>query len=230
MPDSGVFCMKHFCKIELSNLIIWLKVQIRVKAIYVLSSLSFGILIGFLAYYLYWQNGTTAYGVPSDASVAKLADHFAAFTLSGNSCAADWEKLGTNAIPVVLEAVQRRDRPFHYQYKWLYSKLPAAAKMHLPIPAVDAPLVRYGADVLLASNREKSKILAPALSRILANSRDPGVRYTSVCCLLYYSGNNPDVTAALVKALWDSDVKVRVVATNALKDIDSEAALKAGVR
>jgi len=127
--------------------------------------------------------------------------------------------LGTNAVPVLLKAVEQRDNSAKRFYRHIWPSLPNRLKKHLLYPR-DPSVVRSNAAMVLnlidemhSANIQDAdfKTVGTVDSRVLANlmekNFDPTVRYLAACrfCLK----KEPALTPIFIKCLTDGDAKVR---------------------
>lgn len=116
--------------------------------------------------------------------------------------------LGSNAVPVLLKAIQRRESATTRLYNNIWPKLPQKLKGRLS-PPTNPSQIRTNAALLLMNTAD-----AGTLTHVLTNHFDPIVRYVAANGLM--QKRSPDVTAALVVALNDSDTRVRRAAVLSL--------------
>jgi hypothetical protein len=140
----------------------------------------------------------------------------------------------SNAVPFLILAL-KRDRWLGAALyrKWLWPKLPASARAHLPMPADDKWRRGEAAGFLggMGGLGPAASPAIPALARALREDDSPTVRHAAVWPLhnLGRSDGKATATAALSAALTDKDYSVRRAATNALLVLNPEAAAIAGV-
>jgi HEAT repeat protein len=89
-------------------------------------------------------------------------------------------------------------------------------------------LVKWGATVTLGRIHAEAEFVVPLLINDL-NPSNP-ILPTTISTLAHFGGQAKSAIPALVRLLNDNSDNVRLAATNALKQIDAEAAAKAGVR
>jgi len=122
--------------------------------------------------------------------------------------------LGSNAVPVLLKAVDLRQDPITRGYRKLWPKMPNWVKRLWPRP-VDAAMVRLTATGLL-TQVGNSKIFI----RVLTENADPEVRLRVIRQLTVNS--EKAVTLALTQALEDKDSRVRGAALLGLSLTDRD--------
>jgi hypothetical protein len=108
-----------------------------------------------------------------------------------------WQGLGSNAVPFLVKALDRREAYRPITYRSLWRGLPPWLRRVLPTPSPPANIIRSRAASALGEIGEASR---PAISAILHTMKT------------------------------DESGFVRETATNALKQINPEAAAKAGVK
>jgi hypothetical protein len=163
----------------------------------------------------FWVNSLDAYnpyGAPSDYGIFEKNRHL----------------LGTNAVTIVIRALEKRDPHGQAIYERVLARLPAWLGRQLPGPVYTASLRGHALDMFSMLTTD-AKPAIPALIRILKEDQDELHRTKAVFCLENLGRGNKAATKALIQALNDKDWNVRLVSTNALKAIDPEAAAMAGV-
>ena len=113
--------------------------------------------------------------------------------------------------------------------KQVWPKLPQSMRRHLRAPANDTTTRNYAAYILWQMG-PMAKPAIPALVRALKEDEDGMVRSYAAEALRNVGKGNSTVAAALTEALGDRHVGVRACSTNSLRQIDPEAAAKAGVK
>jgi len=122
--------------------------------------------------------------------------------------------LGSNAVPVLLKAIERRQDPITRTYRDLWPKLPGWIQRRWPRP-VDAPALRKAAAAMLSRMADHKVLIA-----ILKNNPDPEVRLWVIMPLMQNSER--PITLALIEALQDKDTRVREVAMAGLATNDRD--------
>lgn len=123
--------------------------------------------------------------------------------------------LGSNAIPVLLLALERRDGLIQTAYKNVWSNMPLAARKRMPRP-VDSVLVRANACCVLLAMGEEASPAIPRLIRLLKEDSDSCVRMMAVQAFQRVGVGNMEVTTAMVQALGDREPEVRATAAKSL--------------
>jgi HEAT repeat protein len=128
----------------------------------------------------------------------------------------------SKALPFLVRAL-KRDRWFGgaYYRKWLWPRLPASIKSHLPQPAGGQPVTRGNAAALLGGMGSIARPIIPALIRALKEDENPGVREYTAQALGDLGKGDQAAIAALTGALKDKDYSVRDAVTWALRQIDT---------
>jgi HEAT repeats len=168
--------------------------------------------------------------MPGAASGWISTKHFDIYGLDGKSDAAAWNKLGSNAIPTLLAALQKRDPLLREVYLSVYHDAPYFIRNNLPRPGKGADEIRAGAAALVLGNPTNAKPLVPSLLEILKVNHYDGVRSWAVDCLGAIGENNEETISILRECLRDRDMYVRFGASNALMRINPDVAAKAGVK
>ena len=141
--------------------------------------------------------------------------------------------IGVEAIPVLLAALTNRD----YRIRHSAASGLGWEQTHLNIvvPALIARLedtnnlVRSAAAVSLGQLHSEPELTVPALIRYLSSDNSL-FRGLILISLRDFGTNARAAVPAIVSALTDQDERVRQNATFALKEIDAEAAAKAGLK
>jgi HEAT repeat protein len=135
----------------------------------------------------------------------------------------DWAALGSNGVPYLARALERRNSPVEKLYIGLWPHLPLVVRERLRRP-VNARDVRAGAAGVLGSWPGGGKLAIPALLRALKDE-DWIVRADVAAALTYIGRANPEVGSdspevvlALAAALRDQNGEVR---RNALRGLYS---------
>lgn len=128
--------------------------------------------------------------------------------MRGRDFKKNWEDLGTNGLPVLLKAVERKSNPIRTAYRKAWPKMPAWVKSRWRRPSDDSQ-IRTNALVLL-SNWGDSKALLP----LLKAHKNPLVRDAAANGLVSNADNM--VTLGLIEALNDQDPRVRESAAFAM--------------
>lgn len=117
----------------------------------------------------------------------------------------EWSKVGTNAVEILLMAVERRGGAPFKPYQAVWPKLPAFLKKRLP-PPVNVGSARTNAALKLAILGDPA-----ILMRLLTNNHDPKVR--AIAASVLASNGEEEVTAVLAEAAAnDKDPTVRCAA------------------
>jgi hypothetical protein len=131
---------------------------------------------------------------------------------------------GTNAIPILLRMAGTKDSLFKSRIREILRK---QSLIHFKLhTAKEYHEMAFCGFLFLGS---VGKPAVPQLLSLLNNS-DPDIRRTAVRALHSTKSNDENTIRALTAHLNDSDKSVREAITNALKQIDPEAASKAGVK
>jgi HEAT repeat protein len=132
----------------------------------------------------------------------------------------------SNAVPFLVGALKRDSWVGAGVYrKWLWPKLPAAAKRHLPQPFGDYN-ARAHAAMLLGGMGPLAKPAIPALVRMLKEGDEYSAGSWAVEALGRLGQGDEAVVAALSNVLTDKNFFVRRSATNALLTLAPETALQ----
>jgi HEAT repeat protein len=136
----------------------------------------------------------------------------------------------SNAIPFLVNALQRRENWLDYAHRWAYFETPAGMReaMHLEHPA-SALAMRLNAAEILGQMKEAARPAIPALARTLRTDGDPEVRRYAANALGRIGRGDGFAIAALTEALKDGNFQVRISAAGNLLLADAETARKAGV-
>jgi hypothetical protein len=143
----------------------------------------------------------------------------------GDMVKENWRGLGSNAVPILILALGKRDGIDQDLYAKLWSHLPGWVKRRLS-PPVHAVVMRENAIDMLNVLDKDAKPAIPALIRILRRDKHEALRAKAVWCLENIGKQDKAVTQALIEALNDKSWNVRLVSTNALMEVDPAAATK----
>ena len=149
--------------------------------------------------------------------------------LSPNLAVQNVQRTGSGAVPYLMKAVERQPSPIQRSYHELWPQLPLWAKTCLPHP-LKMEQLRWNAAIVLGRIGSDARPAIPALIRAMQNDENYNVRWFAITALGQIARNDKIVSDAVVRALQDSNMYVRMAATNVLAKIDSEAAAKAGVK
>ncbi|MDB6067956.1 MAG: repeat-containing protein [Pedosphaera sp.] len=139
------------------------------------------------------------------------------------------------SVPVFVEVLTSNDqnmRAFAAQY---LGRFGLAAEDAIPVllKCLDDPelLVRYRAATALGDIGARSDVVIPALIEKLDESHRATNNYQgAIVALGAFRGQSKAALPRILEFLNDQDYNLRAAATNALKQIDPEAAAKAGVK
>jgi len=135
----------------------------------------------------------------------------------------------SNAVPFLVRALKRDSWVGAGFYrKWLWPKLPSAAKKHLPPPFGDYN-ARANAAMLLGGMGSFAKPSIPALIQVLIEGDEYSADAWAAEALGHLGHGDEAVVTALSNALSNKQFFVRRSATNALLRIAPEAAATMGV-
>jgi HEAT repeats len=138
------------------------------------------------------------------------------------------KSLGSNAVPYLVEVLNRKEGRFQEKYRNVWFRLPAYAQRIFPRP-VNPLALQFGILQFLSEIGENARPAIPALINLLKSDNE-SVRGVTIDCLADIGKGDKTVTEALVKALNDPSVLVRWDAADALKRLDPEAAARAGIK
>ncbi len=149
-------------------------------------------------------------------------------TTDARQAIAALQTIGAPALPFLEQALLRQDRPFHNVYLKAYSGLGQWAGRWLPEPAADAVFTRRAAADALAQMPIQAEIVIPALIHALSDS-DCWVRRNAAESLGLYQARAKTAVPWLLALCNATNAVERYCARTALKQIDPEAAQKAGI-
>jgi hypothetical protein len=133
----------------------------------------------------------------------------------------------SNAVPFLIKALRRDSWVGQAYYrKWLWPKLPAGMRAHLPNPPADNWQIRETTAGLLGRMGPLGKPAIPALGRALKEDESYNVRLMAAVALGYLGRGDKAAMAALKVGFQDTNLALRFVATNALISIDRATAAK----
>jgi hypothetical protein len=137
----------------------------------------------------------------------------------------------SNAIPLLVYKLDRRDAPSRYNYMELWPKLPGWLQACLPVPSDTTIIIRQNAQLYLMNlHTLDSPQVTAAMARILENDKDVSFRQRAASFLGEGHSKDPAVTQTLVRGLKDKDYLVRLYCTNALRKLDPAALTNAATK
>lgn len=131
-----------------------------------------------------------------------------------------WRKLGSNAVPILLDALQMKAGPVQKVYSNLWSKLPSSQQKHLPTP-LNYSNTRSSAASMLSAVARKQKI--PLEPLVGAMEDDNWVTRMGVLALLNNfilkkpPADKEKIFPAVLRAAQDNQREVRMSAACALQ-------------
>ena len=130
--------------------------------------------------------------------------------------------LDSNAVPFLVEALQRQDGRLRRTYLRVWNKLPSGVQNHLPQP-VPGWAIRANAAALLGTIGTNAASAVPALIQALKTDKVDLVRQFSAKSLAQIARRDKLVMEALAEAaVKDTEASVRFEALNALKEFNIE--------
>jgi hypothetical protein len=123
----------------------------------------------------------------------------------------------SNAIPFLVEALNRQSTPFEKAYAIVWPKLSVSLRRRLGQPA-NPPYGREAAAMALGSMGTLAQPVMPALVRAL-NDRQPAVRRAAAYALGELGREDETMVTALRAALSDNSEEVRVYAAVSLAQL-----------
>jgi len=108
-----------------------------------------------------------------------------------------WKGLGPNAVPFLIQALNRHDGPVKKAYRIAWPKLPAALKRVLPAPSLSAWIVRTRAANALGCFGTASLPAVPVLVYRAKADEDVHVRFSATSALNQI-GAEPEMVAPLL--------------------------------
>jgi hypothetical protein len=130
--------------------------------------------------------------------------------------------LDSNAVPFLVEALNRPDGRLHSVYLRIWNKLPSAVQNQLPEP-VPGWAIRANAAALLGTIGTNATTAVPALIHALKTDGVDLVRQFSAKSLAQIARRDKVVMEALADAARnDTEASVRFEALNALKEFGIE--------
>ena len=145
-----------------------------------------------------------------------------------------WQTLDTNAVQVLIKALELCDSPMTWSYAKLRHRfwrfVPSPILRHLP-KARDTETIGINATLWLYSMGDDARPAIPVLIRTMrADSRElkqfSVLRGQAALCLGRIGARDQTVSAALIATLDDEDANVRRHALEALKQVDWKATKK----
>jgi hypothetical protein len=134
----------------------------------------------------------------------------------------------SNAVPFLVDVLETRDGPLRKAYAVAWLRSPPWVQKRLKPPA-DRWVTQTIALEFLGRIGTNSPAAMSALIRASKEGETPFVRQLALRHLAQTGGTNINVKAAFVEAVKDKDPNLRNMAASWLRQIDPEAAAKAGV-
>ena len=125
-------------------------------------------------------------------------------------------KVDSNAVPVLIKALHKKDGTAHRVYAFVYYISPTWTKMRLPMPQPDS-VIRMRAVDWLGELGPRARPAIPALIQVIQNDTNLSVRLKVPRALAAIDINDPAARAALIEASKDKDLSVRMEALQILK-------------
>jgi hypothetical protein len=144
--------------------------------------------------------------------------------------AADSQKLGSDTVPVLVKALERREGVLRSSYLSMWPRLPDWLKGHLTKPTDTALVGRLTATMQLTKMGKAAQPAIPQLIIILRKDHDDLLRSLAATCLETCQSWDPAVISALNASLHDGSPQVRLAAAHALKRLNRKAAAESGVK
>lgn len=139
----------------------------------------------------------------------------------------EWHKLGSNAVPILIEALQMKQTSIQRGYSNMWGKLPTNTRKLLPVPLNDVN-IRIRAGSMLSSLASKYSIpLAPLALGL--EDKEWMVRWSVLCVLDYgalktNSAGKSTVLPAILRCAQDPHQEVRMCAAVDLQYFPGDAA------
>ena len=106
-------------------------------------------------------------------------------------------KPDSNAVPVLIKALNKRDGTTDRIYVWIWNKSPTSMKKRLPAPVPDYT-IRRRAMIWLRELGPQARPAIPALAQVLKNPKNGDLRWGALFALEALDPNNPAVRAARI--------------------------------
>jgi hypothetical protein len=136
----------------------------------------------------------------------------------------------SNAIPLLIRALDRKDTLLGRGYLRVWPKLPPPIRSHVPRPINNFDRRACAMDVLGRMGPSANPSI-PALIRTLREDDSAPIRVFAARCLFWVGQGDRAAVAGLSEAASnDTDQDVRKVASDSLWRLDPEAAARAGVK
>lgn len=124
-------------------------------------------------------------------------------------------RLGSNALPVLRQALERQDGSLQTIYEGVWRGSPDVLRRRMP-KRVAATLIRGNACFVLRELGDEAAPAVPQLLRLLKEDSDSSVRLMVAQCLQRVGVHDDMATLALVAALGDKEPAVRAMAAKSL--------------
>jgi hypothetical protein len=143
------------------------------------------------------------------------------FTSNQSQALQAFRGMGTNALPVLIYAFERKDSARDRLYQKIYSWMPRWAQSHLrkPAPARED----WGAAELVLLNLGRPIEPSPEFLRLLSYPNNPARAHMLEAIHLHLTPRDVDWAPALVNCLADTNIYLRFQAARALERLDFSA-------
>ncbi len=136
------------------------------------------------------------------------------FTTNQSAAMQAFRAMGTNALPVILHAFEKRDSAWDKFYQKNYPKLPAGMRKHLTPPLADQ--MGWSAAELVFLNMGQSTEAMPALARMLADKNNLAKAIILPCFTARLNLGETNYVPLLIDFLLSTNANERVQAAFAL--------------
>lgn len=114
----------------------------------------------------------------------------------------NFPKVDSNAVPFLVQALERPDGAFDRQYGNLYLKLPPRFRSRLPKPVFPGELRTHATSILCKMGKD-AKPAIPVLIRMMKTDSSSNARFGATTCLLSIGGGDETVKEAFEEVLKD---------------------------
>ena len=135
---------------------------------------------------------------------------------AGSTFTIEFPNMDSNAVPFLIDALDRRDGRLQQLYERAYQTLPPATWRYLPAPAVHAARIRANASRALSKMKSASPQTIQALIHAMQWDDDRSVRFCAAAALLALGDESSVPEEVWRDALHDDSSGVKIIAQGAL--------------
>jgi hypothetical protein len=137
---------------------------------------------------------------------------------------AAFREMGTNAYPVLIQRLAKKDTETEKLNRWIYPRLPAWLQLHWkrPVSAQEQQTLWSATELIITNSREKRQLL-PDLVRILEDPKCGSRQYTLTLVATMAGPHDPECVPVLIDGLSEKEFGTRYIVFNGLMNIGPPA-------